>query len=71
MAGSLLRDLYTRPNLIDAHRPKTIAIAVVSLAMESLELEVADSDWVPAIQAKQDLSRIQRLKSKIIYALYG
>ena len=71
MAGTLLRDLYTRPHLIDAHRPKTIALAVISLALESLELEVADADWVPAIQGKQNLTRLHRLKSKIVYALYS
>src|SRR5271170_6247499 len=71
VAGTLLRDLYTQPRLIDDHKPRTLALVVASMAMEALKMGIKDESWMGAIQPSIDVARFQRLKERVVYSLYG
>src|SRR3989442_10634455 len=56
---SMLNDFYTNPKCIE-HEPQAVAIAIISLGLKTLDLEIAASDealltWNEAL--KQDVTQ--------------
>jgi len=70
VAAMLLQDLYVQPEFIVNHRPKTIAVLVISMAFTALKLDIPDEAWVPTLNSSLEISKLQRLKTKVLEEVY-
>ncbi|KAI1733319.1 cyclin-related protein FAM58A [Ditylenchus destructor] len=71
IAAMFLQDLYVQPQIIVDHKPKTIAVLVISMAFGALKLDISDESWVPTLHTTLDIERLQKLKRKALEEIYS
>lgn len=71
VAAMFLQDLYVQPQIILDHRPKTIAVLVISMTFVALKLRISDKCWVPTLQPNLKNSRLRRLKRFVLKEVYN
>lgn len=70
VAAMFLQDLYVQPQIILDHKPKTIAVLIISMTFSALKIKIDDNCWVPTLQPNFKKSRLCRLKRFIMKELY-
>uniref|UniRef100_A0A914LER1 Cyclin N-terminal domain-containing protein n=1 Tax=Meloidogyne incognita TaxID=6306 RepID=A0A914LER1_MELIC len=70
VTAMLLQDMYVYPEIVLDHRPRTLAVAVISLAFSSLNLNIEDIEWAPVFMQKYDERRMYKIKKKILEQIY-
>ncbi|KAL3072256.1 hypothetical protein niasHT_033422 [Heterodera trifolii] len=72
VSAMFLQDLYAEPQIVLDHKPRTLAVALLSMAFSSLRLtDVVEEDWATTFMPKYDGRHIARIKRKIVDRVYG
>ncbi|KAL7071333.1 hypothetical protein ACQ4LE_009247 [Meloidogyne hapla] len=70
VTAMFLQDLYVYPEIVLDHKPRTLAVAVISMSFSSLSLNIDDIEWAPVFMQKYDGRRMHKIKKKILEQIY-
>uniref|UniRef100_A0A914HSK5 Cyclin N-terminal domain-containing protein n=1 Tax=Globodera rostochiensis TaxID=31243 RepID=A0A914HSK5_GLORO len=73
VSAMFLQDLYAQPQIVLDHKPRTLAVAILSMALSALRLadNIVEQDWAPTFMPSYDVRHIGRIKRKIVDKVYN
>lgn len=70
--SAMLRDCYSVPEFVLSHSSHSLVIAVISLVLKGLEVDVPHSrDWFGVLHNSMTEQRLQRIEYEIVCDVYG
>ncbi|VDM67785.1 unnamed protein product [Strongylus vulgaris] len=70
--NAMLRDCYTEPDLVLSHSSTSLAIAVISLVLKGIDVDVPHShDWFEVLHKSMTEQRLRKIETEIICDVYG
>ncbi|KAJ1375100.1 Cyclin- protein fam58a [Parelaphostrongylus tenuis] len=70
--SAMLRDCHSVPDLIVSYSSQSLVIAVISLVLKGIDVDVPHSrDWFEVLHKSMTEQRLYKIESKIIRDVYG
>ncbi|KAL6739869.1 hypothetical protein Aduo_013270 [Ancylostoma duodenale] len=70
--SAMLRDCFSDPDLVLSHSSSSLVIAVISLVLKGIDVDVPHSrDWYEVLHKSMTEQRLRKIEAEIITDVYG